>query len=313
VTNVANMPKSVTVRGSSAGGAACAFALAQASVPVRVVGSSKAATGLRMISSPVLHDLHLSNSATSQGAVRIVNRRLLEDDATDSIDSSGDLVIARHAEIVAALLQHVTVAPPSSPNVERRGDFLVDANELSLGNPRLYDDETISRSDTRICLYLEWTGTVGDDARLIRLTGESLSDVQGRAWIMAGLDETVLTLALPIDALVDTSIALPDVVSRLLSHPAVFNELPDGEPSTAYTRLLSKRKRSPITLLGGTELEIGPAAGLADPICLDAELRSGLIAGKHIAAAITENRLTIARLSQITRDLNGVETGPDLT
>jgi hypothetical protein len=312
VTNVANMPTSVTVRGSSPAGAACAFALAQASVPVRVVASSNAATGLTVISSPVLHKLHFSDSAASQGVVRIVNRRLLEDDATDSIDSSGDLVIARQAEIVAALLQHVTVAPPSSPYDERRGDFQVDANELSLGNSRPYEDEATSLSDTRICLYLEWTGTVGDDARLIRLTGESLSDVQGRAWIMAGLDETVLTLELPLGALVETSIALPDVVSRLLSHPAVLNELPDGEPSTAYTRLLSKRKRSPITMHGGTELEIGPAAGLADPICLDAELRSGLIAGKHLSAAITENRLSIARLSQITRDLIGVETGPDL-
>jgi hypothetical protein len=285
--------------------------LAQASVPVRVVASSEAATGLRVISSPVLHNLHLSDSATPQGVVRIVNRRLLEDDATDSIDSSGDLVIARQAEIVAALLQHVTVAPLSAPNIERRGDLLVEANELSLRNPRLYDDQATSLPDNRICLYLEWTGSIGDDARLIRLSGESLSDVQGRAWIMARQDETVLTLALPIDALVEMSIALPDVVSRLLSHPAVLNDLPDGEPSTAYTRLLSKRKRSPSTLYGGTELEIGPAAGLADPICLDAELRSGWIAGKHIAAAITENRLTIARLSQITRDLNGIETGPD--
>ena len=304
------MPTSVTVRGSTPAGAACAFVLEQASVLVQVVASSHAAAGLGVLSSAVLHQLLLSDLVTTQSIARIVNRRLREDDATDSIDSSADLVIARRVDIVAALLQHVTVAPPSAPNVERRGDLLVEANELSLGNPRLYDDEATSLSDTRICVHLEWTGTKGD-ARLIQLSGESLSDVQGRAWIMAGLNETMLTLVLPLGALVETSIALPDVTSRLLSHPAVLNELPDGESSTACTRLLSKRKRSPITLHGGTEIAIGPAAGVADPICLDAELRSGLIAGKHIAEAITENRLSTARLSQITRELNAVETNAD--
>ena len=48
-------------------------------------------------------------------------------------------------------------------------------------------------------------------------------------------------------------------------------------------------------------MRVGAAAGLADPVLLDRELRSGMIAAEQIAEAMAVNRVNVAQLSRISR------------
>jgi hypothetical protein len=109
-------------------------------------------------------------------------------------------------------------------------------------------------------------------------------------------------------SIVETSISVVDVLARLLAHSSVRNMVPEMEPRTASTRLMRTGEPVHITLRGGARVRIGAAAGLADPVRLDRELRSGTVAAEQIAQAVTGGRLTLARLSRIGRVWSAIES-----
>ncbi len=102
-------------------------------------------------------------------------------------------------------------------------------------------------------------------------------------------------------SIIETSISVVDVLARLLTHPAVSSTLPEAEPALAGMRMLRSGDPLHLTLRGGLTVRVGAAAGLADPVLLDRELRSGMIAAEHMAEAIAVNRVNVARLSRISR------------
>jgi hypothetical protein len=284
--------------------------LARSGTSVQVDGSP-VASGIATVSTTVLGALPIPGSIASEALTRFVDRRLHEDDATDTVDDRGHLVVVNRSDIVLELIRDVVAASTVGECAEQHDVISINAQDPMLGESMERGEAAASPADTQICVHLEWPEMSGGGPRSIRLTGESLSDVKGHACIVSGLATTSVTLVVPMAILVETSIALPDVLSRLLAHPAVMCELPDGEPTTAYTRLLSTSKRTLISLRRGIELRIGAAAGLVDPILLDTELRSGIIVGKHVSSAIADNRLSVARLSRITREFARIETAAE--
>jgi hypothetical protein len=133
------------------------------------------------------------------------------------------------------------------------------------------------------------------------MTGDPLRDVKARAALVTAPDRTALTLTVHTEALVDTSIALPDVLSRLLAHPSVATAIPAEAPMRTATRLLRTNAVVHFSLNRSLRVRIGAAAGLADPVLLDRELRSGMNAGLEIASALSEGRISLARLSRLAR------------
>jgi len=307
---VANASASVVIHGSTVAGAACASVLTRSGISVQVDGSV-ASSGIATVSPSVLGALPISGSISSEHLNGFKSRRLHEDDATDTVEDKDHLVVVNRSEIVLALIRDAVATASVGEGTQRQGLISINSRDPMLGESMLRGEASLSPVDTQVCVYLEWQEMTGGGPRSIRLSGESLSDVNAHAWVVAGLATTILALVVPMAMLVETSIALPDVLSRLLAHPAVMCELPGGEPTAAYIRLLSTTKRTPISLRGGIGLRIGAAAGLADPTLLDAELRSGVIAGEHVSAAIVDNRLSVARLSRITREFARIETSAD--
>jgi hypothetical protein len=179
--------------------------------------------------------------------------------------------------------------------------FSVDAGEFRLGDPDLLEGEILRIDKTVQCLFVDWDNVGNDRASWIRLTGETLSDVNATASILASHDQTSLILALPMASVVETSVAGVDVLARLLAHPAVKDELPGTEPRSACTRLVRYGEPIHVTLRGSVTVRIGAAAGLVDPVVLDRELRSGIIAAEQIGHAIADDCLSLARLSRIAR------------
>ena len=92
--------------------------------------------------------------------------------------------------------------------------------------------------------------------------GDALHDVRARADLIATSDRTALILTVPTATLVETSIALADVLSRLLAHPSVVAEVPADAPVSAFTRLLKVDGAAHLSLGEGLRLRVGARRGI---------------------------------------------------
>ena len=292
-------PRSVLIESATPAGAACATVLNRAGVSVRMTPpSGTVPSSLAVISRALLGDLGLGETSWSQPVETIIERRLTEDDALDTVKTLADEAIVQRPEIVEALLRELDVSASDGSN---KPMLTVEAGEFRLGDPEIQDSQWLPVAKVSECISLDWD--LGNTARAtwIKLNGEGLSDVNGQASILTTPDRTALILVAPMAAIVDASISVVDVLARLMTHPAVRSALPEGEPVLAGMRLLRSGDPLHLTLRGGVTVRVGAAAGLADPVKLDRELRSGMVAAEQIAEAIAADRANVAQLSRITR------------
>jgi hypothetical protein len=288
----------VKIDGKTPAGAACAAVLARAGVRVHISGAEETVGGLALVSRSVLDALGVAGAVSARRIERVLERMLFEDSASDISAPKGDLVVARTAEIVAALLG---VAESAGTARAEEPGLRVDASEFRLGDRKLQDDDFLPLSALEQVVQLEWATGRDGPATWIRMTGDPLREVTARADLVVTSDRTALIVSLPTNALVETSITLPDIVSRLLAHPSVAAEIPAEEPVMTATRLLKTDEAVHFALNGDIQIRIGAAAGLADPVLLDRELRSGIAAGTEISGALAESRVSLARLSRLSR------------
>ncbi|HET7055436.1 MAG TPA: hypothetical protein VFI12_03185 [Thermomicrobiales bacterium] len=288
----------IEVNGKPPAGAACAAILARAGVRLRVFGVDETFGGLALVSRSILEELGIAGAVTAYPIDRVTERVLSEDSATDTTAPIDDLVAVQTPEIAAALLAaaETGAASPAGDAVLR-----VDATEFRLGDLELQDDDFLPISALEQVVQLEWTGGRPQETIWIRMTGDPLGDVRAHAALVVTPDRSALGLAVPTEALVQASITLPDVLHRLLAQPRVAAEIPADEPVTTSTRLLKTNGAVHLSLNGDLRVRVGAAAGLAGPLVLDRELRSGMNAGLAIAAALSEGRLSLARLSRLAR------------
>lgn len=291
-------PASVSICGTTPAGAACAVALARANINARVEPSASSLAGPALVSRAVLSDLGVFESVARFPVEAILDRRLTEDEAVDSQCNPGDSCIVRRPDVISVLL--ALAGSDAFPRAGARA-VRVDAKEFQLGDAQLVNDG-LPLGETIQCISVVWSGQSAVPGRVIRLKGDTLAEVDGRAWIISAPAETSLILAVPLASIVDTSIAVPDVLTRLLDHAAVRADLPESEPAAASVRLLPATPRPAIEPGRRFGIAIGARAGLADPVLLDPELKSGMIAGEQVAAASVEGRISLARLSRIPRE-----------
>lgn len=291
---------SIVVNGATPAGAACAAALAASGATVRIVGSETSAPQLGLVTRGSLNLLCQSGQIPTHAIARVVDRRLLELTGVDVSQATDDIVIVRRADLISTLLQNRVLTVPEGDEHTSGSVLWIDARNPQLGTSR-FTAGFLSASSARICVHLEWLHTSDREATLLRYSGESLAEVKAFGQIAIGPPGIQLVLVAPIASLIETSITLPDVLTRFLGHPAVTSELPDREPDITGVCLLPDAYPSSITVESGCRLRIGAAAGMVDPFLLDLELRSASIAGTEVASAIAESRLTVARLSRIGR------------
>jgi hypothetical protein len=276
---------------------------------VSVTASPASSPQIGLISVGALEELRLPGQVPTYDVAQVIDRRLHELDAADTPETAGDhLVIIRRDLLISALVRGIPAGATDGGESAPPGTLRIEAQELFLGDPRLFDEESPATA-ALVCVYLEWSEATKGESRVVRLFGEPLVDVQASAQIVAGPAGSQLVLAAPIASLVETSIALPDVLTRLIAHPAVTTEIPAGDPDSASVRVLPERTDQPIHLQGGVSLRIGAAAGFVDPVQLDLELRSAMAAATEIAAAVAEGHGSVARLSRIPRAWSSLSVG----
>ncbi|HEX3303192.1 MAG TPA: hypothetical protein VHR64_09955 [Thermomicrobiales bacterium] len=295
----------VEIHAATPAAAACAAVLDRAGVSVRIIDSEPRTVGLAAVSRELLSELGLDGSRLGKPVETIIDRTLAEDDAMDKVREPGSVSLVDRLEIVESLTSGIERA--TDVENESRA-FSIGAGEFRLGDPDLLDDGILPHEKTLECILLDWDGARIDRASWFRLTGEGLADVDATASILTSHVQTSLILTVPMASIVETSISVVDVLARLLAHPSVRNMVPEMEPRTASTRLMRTGEPVHITLRGGARVRIGAAAGLADPVRLDRELRSGTVAAEQIAQAVTGGRLTLARLSRIGRVWSAIES-----
>ena len=296
---MAQPPRTVVIQGTTPAGAACASLLNRAGVSVRMAPSSGTVpSSLAVVSRALLGDLGLSGSSLSQPVERIIDRRLTEDGGLDSVKNLADVAIVQRSELVEELMDGIDV---SAVDGSDHPTLTVETREFRLGDSEIQDPECLPLAKVSECISLDWELGNAAGATWIRLNGEGLSDVNGRASILTTPNRAALILLLPMASIIETSISVVDVLARLLTHPAVSSTIPEVVPVLTGTRLLRSGDPLHLTVRGGLTVRVGAAAGLADPVLLDRELRSGMVAAEQIAAAISEARTNVARLSRIGR------------
>src|SRR6476661_9817929 len=296
---MAQPPRTVVIQGTTPAGASCASLLNRAGVSVRMAPSSGTVpSSLAVVSRALLSDLGLSESSLSQPVERIIDRRLTEDGGLDSVKDLADVAIVQRSKLVEVLLGGIDV---SAVDGSDHPTLTVETREFWLGDSEIQDPECLPLAKVSECISLDWGHGVAAGATWIKLTGEGLSDVNGQASILTTPNRSALILSLPMASIIETSISVVDVLARLLTHPAVSSTLPEAEPALAGIRMLRSGDPLHLTLRGGLTVRVGAAAGLADPVLLDRELRSGMVAAEQIAEAMAVNRVTVVRLSRISR------------
>ena len=288
----------VHIHGATTSGAACATLLERAGIPVQIADSGVVPSGLAVVSRGLIAELGLERSLLSRPADIIVDRKLTEDDALDADIGPKSVALVTRDEIVEALTGRIDRKAESSPDNRA---LSIDASEFRLGDPDLLAEGILPLAGATECILLDWGDEIVNRAMWMRLTGECLSDVNATASILTSHGQTTLILAVPVASVVETSISVVDVLARLLAHPSVKSELPGSEPRSAHARLIRSGEPVHHTLQGGVKVRIGAAAGLADPVVLDRELRSGMIVAEQVGRAIADGRLSLARLSRIAR------------
>jgi hypothetical protein len=203
-------------------------------------------------------------------------------------------LIGRVAQEDDGTSPHASSAPPK---------LVVDARDHV---PRTIGDETPGPRDlpdVQESIYLSWDDSTGPAAaRSIKLTGEHLTDPATQARILGGSGMTTLILSLQLRAVVETSVAVVDILHRLMSHPGVLDLVPTRVADRAWTRITTAEDIHPIAPNEGGRLRTGGAAGHGIPHLLNTEIRSALITSDQIAAALQEGRTSTARLSRIARE-----------
>ena len=134
------------------------------------------------------------------------------------------------------------------------------------------------------------------------MTGDPLAETKATASLLVTGNAAALTVEVPTRELIATSTALPDVIARLLAHPAVDVDFPRSEPTWAVCRLLSSTEIRPFDTNNGKVVRIGAVGGLADSLHLDRELTSAIAAAEVIADGIKNRRLSTSYLSRISRE-----------
>jgi hypothetical protein len=288
----------IEIDGMTPAGAACAAILARSGIRLRATGADEPFGGLALVSRSVLEELGIAGAVATHPIDRVIERVLSEDGAMDMTAPVDDLVAVQTSEITAAL-RGAAESDAASPAGEAA--LSVVATEFRLGDPELQDDEYLPLSALEQVVQLEWAAGRPHGTTWIRMTGDPLREVTAHASLAMTPDRTALILAVPTGALVETSVTLPDVLAPLLAHPSVAAEIPAHETEMTSTRLLKTNDAVSLSLNGNLHMRIGAAAGLAEPVLLDRELRSGMNAGREIARALSEGRLSLARLSRLAR------------
>jgi hypothetical protein len=203
-------------------------------------------------------------------------------------------LIGRVGQEVGDALPKASSAPPMLL-VDARDRVPLTVGDHSPGPPEL--------ADVQESIYLSWDGPPGPAAaRSIKLMGEHLTDPPAQSRILIGSGVTTLIMSVQLRDVVEASVAVVDILHRLMSHSGVLDLIPTRTADRAWMRITTADDLHPIELNEGGRLRVGGAAGHAFPELLNIEIRSALIAAEQISAAVQEGRVTTARLSRIARE-----------
>ena len=210
---MAQPPRTVVIQGTTPAGAACASLLNRAGVSVRMASSAGTVpSSLAVVSRALLGDLGLSESSLSQPIERIIERRLTEDGGLDSVKDLADVAIVQRSKLVEVLLGGIDV---SAGDGSDDPTLTVEAGEFRLGDPKIQDPECLPLAKVSECISLDWDLGNAAGATWIRLNGEGLSDVNGRASILTTPNRAALILLLPMASIIETSISVVDVLAQV--------------------------------------------------------------------------------------------------
>jgi len=279
---------------------ACMSVLARAGITARTRQPGQSESGLVFVSRDVLRALGLDQFQLGHHIRGVTSWLLTEDDgvAQPSQPLRGIVVARDH---FACALEALAVLPEDA-GIEMDADVVVFSAIAIPSTSRTLSSGPPTPPAVLESLTLTWVtpGAVGETTWL-RFTGETLADVGASASLLRTANHLSLNVSAPMQALIEQSIVLTDVVARFMAHPLVCTELPAIAPVSAQVRLL--RMDSGYALRAGRpiSLRIGNANGQSDPVSLDPELTSAIRAARELAGAVETMDVTVARLSRVSR------------
>ena len=137
-----------------------------------------------------------------------------------------------------------------------------------------------------------------------QFTGESLDEIRATCTLLQTTTRLTLVLTAPMRAIIESSIALVDVLAQFMAHPVVKTLLPTSAPTSTWTGIDWIDPRPALAPGDPVQAFIGQAAGRSNPVCLDLEIRSAQHASRVIAEAFQEGRMTLAGLSRLSRRIS---------
>jgi flavin-dependent dehydrogenase len=292
----------VEIHGSTPAAGACAAVLAGAGVPLVLFDANAVSHGHALVSAELLNELQIAGEIDHSAIESVTDRRLSEDDALDTkAVNSGDVVVER-SDLVAALMKRGKDCVNALKRVDGQSAVSIDARDISLGSSSLLSDDGVQLDRWLQVVQVAWQSGSARPSSWIRLSGDPLLETNAMASVLTWSQAVSLTIAVPMASLVATSITLPDVIARLLAHPAVRAELPDAKPVIAVPKLLTMAPIGPTSASPDRWLRVGPSAGMADAVHLDRELKSAIVATEIIAAGLSDGRMSLRSLSRISRE-----------
>jgi hypothetical protein len=273
---------------------------------------------LGLISSQVLADLDLIDKSGAASLVSEIVRHLGEQDWEDSDSISFcrnrlNLVSRRDLAIALAGSYEGRDAEELAGSADARLMLVVDARDSAYAPQIQVAPRPPQVPRINEAIYLSWNESADSAARSVALAGEHLTDPHALAWVLTKHGVTTFVLSLMLEKMVETSVAISDVLHRLIQHPGVAELVPSRNPDRAWTRLSGQTEFHPVAVREGTRVRVAGSAGHVLPHLLNIEVRSALLAANQISAAVCADQLTVARLSRIAREWKRAGLSIDFT
>lgn len=155
-------------------------------------------------------------------------------------------------------------------------------------------------NDAVVFLEAVWFEVHGDPA-LFYLSGEHLDEFGAAASVATGFSMVSFALTIPLQVVINQSVAIVDIASRVLDHPGVRQLLPDRDPDLVNEFLHARSNPSWTERFSSHGLTLGVPVLLPEHRSADAELAEARNAARLIIEAHTTDRWSSAHFSRLAR------------
>lgn len=273
----------------------------QSSRLVRIVGSSPGAAelsgqlrnlGLVVSTEPGTTDPSLTLFTGTQG-LECLSETIPLGVTIDRHLGESDWVDTRRQRSALELIRPARPPHTESPGHSEEG-FTVTFEQISGRNLGVGPDQVA------IVTELGWNEAASEPS-LTYLTGEHLDEFQAVASAASGLGVVSLALVVPMQVVVDHSVAVVDILWRLLDHPGARSLIPSRDADWVSESLVRTRHRPATTRYSANHLELDRVVDPQNHRDIGAEFQGVRSASRMIQDAAFGNRWTGANFSRIVR------------